>query len=984
MAFDVSSSTNPIYVAGRDSGGSQSGENAGYTYSLITNGDTLYMGKVGNATACSQTAGSAIGCELMAFDISADLAGTMTGTSAFNDVSIYGSIRVAASASTTDLTNNGFLTAPTTTLSIAGDYTNNGIFNNASGTVVMSGAVQQTATGTLSGTSAFNNLTVSNQSGNGTTSRSVTFGAPLTVSDTSTITASTSVAFVAGATTTISTAVWQGSAGSPIYLRSTATGTASNLTITGTRSVSYADVRDSNATSTSGGILATNSSNSGNNTNWTFGAASGPVWNAIDWTLYDTITIDHTKVDADLTDFPVYVDLADLSPQFWSTVTSGGGDIRVTTNSGSPVELAREVVSASTTLETGELHFKANSISSTTDTVFRIYYNGVAANYANSDTYGAQNVWTNDYVAVYHLGENPGGGTDALRDSTQFANHGTAVGNGVVASSSLVMGNAIDLAGTDDYIEIPSSNSFDFSDKSYSVSWWGNYRTLPTSAGLFSKGTTSSVINDFVLQRNGAGFSVRHNSASAQATFPTAVADYIGVGRVHSAATYSSADVYVLFKNGTTYVSTTSVTTAPSFTANRPVKLGAERAGASLDGTIDEFRFSSSTRSAAWVSAEYVNQATTTEFYTVNQVVDNTGSSTISNHTAGQVGNTFNAQAKTNESLFAFRLTPNSGNATVTDAVISITGVQGFNPFTSLTNLRLYRDLDNDAQYDAADTQVGGAGVIAGAGQNGTITFSTDFLSTTSQNYLVVADWSAPANGTFMTLDLYPSGLSIIDATSSQNVFGSVSAIQHSRNNRGAGGRSSSIGGDAPAGNGTTTGGGQTGGGVAGPQDGSNIEPNPDFYRPSGQSGDWSNGANALVSDGVRATAAGAAIHTFSGFGFSLPADNTVQGIEIKLDSRYGGVPGTIAVEVSWNGGTNYTSSGKVTPTLTLSDVVYTLGAPSDLWGRTWSPSEFSDANFRVRITGSNSTIDLDALEIRVFHQSSGGSQGGGGGGGGI
>ena len=39
-------------------------------------------------------------------------------------------------------------------------------------------------------------------------------------------------------------------------------------------------------------------------------------------------------------------------------------------------ELPRELVAASSTAETGELHFKADSISSTTATTFRIYYNG--------------------------------------------------------------------------------------------------------------------------------------------------------------------------------------------------------------------------------------------------------------------------------------------------------------------------------------------------------------------------------------------------------------------------------------------------------------------------------------------------------------------------------------------------------------------------------------------------------------------------------
>ena len=56
------------------------------------------------------------------------------------------------------------------------------------------------------------------------------------------------------------------------------------------------------------------------------------------------ITIDNTKVSADLTDYVIYVNLANLNATFWSTVADGGGDIRVFKSDGT-TELAREVVS---------------------------------------------------------------------------------------------------------------------------------------------------------------------------------------------------------------------------------------------------------------------------------------------------------------------------------------------------------------------------------------------------------------------------------------------------------------------------------------------------------------------------------------------------------------------------------------------------------------------------------------------------------------
>jgi hypothetical protein len=183
-----------------------------------------------------------------------------------------------------------------------------------------------------------------------------------------------------------------------------------------------------------------------------------PEWNATDWTTYDTITIDATNIDDDLTDFPVYVDLADLGAAFWSTTPTSsalvGTDIRVTTNDGTPIELPRELVTASSTAETGELHFKANVISSTTDTVFRIYYNGTTTgDYAKSSTYGAQNVWS-EYLAVLHLGETVNNSPDGYRDSTGNGHDGTGSSMSLNAPSGRLSGQAQSFDGSIDYIKL--------------------------------------------------------------------------------------------------------------------------------------------------------------------------------------------------------------------------------------------------------------------------------------------------------------------------------------------------------------------------------------------------------------------------------------------------------------------------------------------------------------------------------------------------
>ncbi len=94
---------------------------------------------------------------------SGSLSGNMTGSNKFGILSFTGTGYSFSSAAETagDFTNGStcFLTAPSSTLTIGGNYTNNGTFSNNNGTVAFTGAGTFTLSGFLSGGSAFNNLT---------------------------------------------------------------------------------------------------------------------------------------------------------------------------------------------------------------------------------------------------------------------------------------------------------------------------------------------------------------------------------------------------------------------------------------------------------------------------------------------------------------------------------------------------------------------------------------------------------------------------------------------------------------------------------------------------------------------------------------------------------------------------------------------------------------------------------------------------------
>jgi hypothetical protein len=333
----------------------------------------------------------------------------------------------------------------------------------------------------------------------------------------------------------------------------------------------------------------------------------------------------------------------------------------------------------------------------------------------------------------------------------------------------------------------------------------------------------------------------------------------------------------------------------------------------------------------------------------------------LAQHDSGQVNNAFNFQNKTDEEIYAFKMSPDGGDATIAEIVFTLSGIKKLESDT-FANPKLYRDHDNDGVYDAgSDEQVGGAGVVSFSGQDGTITFSTSFQSTTSQNYIMVSDINAPPKGTFVTIDLTPAGVDV-------GGTGSVSSRQHYRNNRGGGGLGGSGGGigDPPP-----AGGGEL------------IGSDPNYKRPSSNSGSWTNAANAYdQTDGTYATDNAGATNNYGTLGYNIPGSNQIDGIEVKLEISGTTAAGDISVDLSWNNGSNWTST-KTTPTLTGTDTVVTLGGTSDTWGRAWATSETADGTFLVRVTGnpSSNTVQIDEIQVRIYHAASGGGSGGGSGG---
>jgi len=113
--------------------------------------------------------------------------------------------------------------------------------------------------------------------------------------------------------------------------------------------------------------------------------------------------------------------------------------------------------------------------------------------------------------------------------------------------------------------------------------------------------------------------------------------------------------------------------------------------------------------------------------------------------------------------------------------------------------------------------------------------------------------------------------------------------------------------------------------------------------------------------------------HRYYNYSFSIPTDANINGIEVRLDWYLDSDAGTssMSVELSWDGGSDWTMP-KTDTTESVSEHTTILGSSTDTWGRIWNWSEFSDGNFRVRVTCNSDEAGrdfyLDWVPVKVYY----------------
>lgn len=274
------------------------------------------------------------------------------------------------------------------------------------------------------------------------------------------------------------------------------------------------------------------------------------------------------------------------------------------------IPLYVEIEDFQTSLQRAVLHISSSdwTISSSEDTSFLVYYSADDEDNSYVGDIGdtsAQNVWDSNFKGVWHLSQNPAGGSGCIKDSTSNGYDFTPQGSMTYDDREEgKVGYALDFDGSNDYLQgsdwfysnVLTVEAVFKSDVVGNIKIIALKRNLGIShnAGEWSFGLGSS--GDIMFGAWGSGgvsFDVRSTSVISSGVW------YYGAGRCDGSTAYS----FLNLEKGTGESQVYTIRDSSS-----EIQVGCRSANNDdrwFDGPIDEVRISNVARSDAWLKATY-------------------------------------------------------------------------------------------------------------------------------------------------------------------------------------------------------------------------------------------------------------------------------------------------------------------------------------------------------------------------------------------
>jgi hypothetical protein len=304
-------------------------------------------------------------------------------------------------------------------------------------------------------------------------------------------------------------------------------------------------------------------------------------WFDSNWSYRKSIDIDSGQVTADLSGYPVPIEITG-DGDLGSNAQSSGDDIFFTADDGT-TKLNHEIESYDPA--TGDLYawVQVATLSSSSDTSIFIYYgNGSAANQEN-----VTGTWDGDYIGVYHFEADPGAGT--LPDSTANANDGTVNGTlGSAQEEASVFSNGWNFDGGS---SVEFGSDLIAGSAGLTVEIWYVDPAFDDGRAFNTTGTGTSQTMLWPDNANGLDFILEGSRVSDSDTSLTGAVSQIGRW---------DGSTMSLHRNGT-QIGTASYTNSLPDSGNAWLGDSDGTGSSALTDLVDELRLSSVDRGAAYV-----------------------------------------------------------------------------------------------------------------------------------------------------------------------------------------------------------------------------------------------------------------------------------------------------------------------------------------------------------------------------------------------
>lgn len=334
------------------------------------------------------------------------------------------------------------------------------------------------------------------------------------------------------------------------------------------------------------------------------------------WSGVLEIKINSTSIGSDLDDFPIFLNMSDLSnTSFFTDVQADGDDINITDSSNNALNF--ELVDIDTSAQTGQVWIRAN-VSSSSDTSILLYYNNPSATGPSASFQEA--TWTSDYEAVYHFNGDPasGGGPESV-DSTSNSLDGETVNMEVGDLVSSQVGKGWSTDGVNEYVTYGSHKRVN---PNFTISGWIHPRGT-SNFFIFGRVTTTAGHSNYDIHSTDDGGNIKFGSRIHQSDNTVRQVDdpsSLALNEWYFVTLKTTSSEMELFINGVSvdtnslYDGTVKADTAPNFAvATNPHLPGT----GNRNLIIDEIRIAASALTDDWILAEYSNQNSPPLFYSI-------------------------------------------------------------------------------------------------------------------------------------------------------------------------------------------------------------------------------------------------------------------------------------------------------------------------------------------------------------------------------